>query len=85
MGHVVGAQSRSLPISLLLLSLLVPAAASAGWGDENWGDMVWGAAAPPIPSLPVGGIVALAALLLVSTRCLLAMRRRRATRSRLDS
>ncbi len=68
---------RILPISAALLPLLRPDVAWAGWGDENWGAMVWGAAAPQIPSLPVGGMAALAAFLLVLSYWLLATRRRR--------
>ena len=74
-------RSRTLPI----VAVLLPSVASAGWGDENWGEMVWGGAAPPIPSLHVEGIVALAALLLGLSYWLLATRRRRAKRPLLNS
>ena len=85
MGHFAYTRSRVLPISALLLSLLLPGTALAGWGDENWGEMVWGAGAPQIPSLPVEGIVAVAALLLGLSYWLLAVRRRRAKRPPLHS
>jgi len=59
--------------------------ASAGWGDENWGEMLWGGGAPQIPSLPVEGVVLVAALLLGVTCWLLAARHRRPKRSPLNS
>lgn len=55
-----------------LLSLLLPTAASAGWGDESWGVMVWGAGAPQVPAMTVGGVVAEAALVLGLSHGLLA-------------
>jgi hypothetical protein len=76
---------RPLAIPALLLPLLLPALARAGWGDENWGEMVWGVAAPQIPSMPVEGVAALAALLLGLSYGLLATRRRRANRPPLRS
>jgi hypothetical protein len=79
MGHFTYTRFRVLPIPALLLPLLLPTIASAGWGDENWGAMVWGASAPQIPSLPVEGIAALAVLLLGLSYWLLASRRRRCT------
>jgi hypothetical protein len=85
MARFASPRSRVLPISALLLPLLVPTIASAGWGDENWGEMVWGAGAPQIPALPVGGIVAVAALLLGLSYWLLAVRRRRSKRPTLHS
>jgi hypothetical protein len=85
MARIAQIRSRVLPISALLLPLLFPTAASAGWGDENWGEMVWGAGAPQIPSLPVEGIVAVAALLLGLSYWLLAVRRRRGKRPPLHS
>ena len=81
MARFAQIRSRTLPI----VSVLLPSVASAGWGDENWGEMVWGGAAPPIPSLPVEGIVALAALLLGLSYWFLATRRRRAKRPLLNS
>jgi len=74
-----------LPIPALLLTLLLPTVAPAGWGDENWGEMVWGAGAPQIPSLPVEGIIAVAVLLLGLSYWLLAERRRSAKRPPLHS
>jgi hypothetical protein len=73
-----------LPIPAFFLPLLLPAAASAGWGDENWGEMVWGAAAPQIPAMAVGGVVAVAALFLGLSYWLLAIRRRRSKRPPLN-
>jgi hypothetical protein len=81
----VWTRSRVLPIPALLVSLLPPGVAWAGWGDENWGAMVWGAGAPQIPALPVGGVVAVAALLLGLSYWLLASRRRRSKRPPLNS
>jgi hypothetical protein len=78
-------RSRLLPIPALLVPVLLPAVAWAGWGDENWGEMVWGAGAPQIPAMTVGGIVAVAALLLGLSYWPLAVRRRRAKRPPLDS
>ena len=85
MARFAQARSRVLPISGLLLPLLLPTVAWAGWGDENWGEMVWGGAAPPIPAMAVGGVVALAALLLGLSYWLLAARRRRVKRPPLHS
>jgi hypothetical protein len=78
MARIAPIRSRVLPIPALLLPLFLPAAASAGWGDENWGEMVWGAAAPQVPAMAVGGVVAVAALFLGLSYRLLAARRRRA-------
>jgi hypothetical protein len=85
MGRIVLTRFRALPIPAFVLSVLVPTVAWAGWGDENWGTMVWGGADPQIPSLPVEGIVALAALLLGLSYWLFATRRRRAKRPPLHS
>lgn len=63
MGPCAQTRSRVLPISALLLPLLLPAIASAAWGDENWDAMVWGAGAPGLPAMAVGGVVAVVALL----------------------
>jgi hypothetical protein len=85
MARFAQTRSRVLPISALLLPVLLPNVASAGWGDENWGEMVWGAGAPQIPALPVEGIAALAVLLLGLSSWFLAARRRRAKRAPLHS
>jgi hypothetical protein len=85
MARISQIRFRVRPIPALILALLLPGVATAGWGEENWGAMVWGAAAPQIPSLPVEGIVALAALLLGLSYWLLASRRRRAKRPSLYS
>jgi hypothetical protein len=85
MVRIAQIRFRVLPISALLLPVLLPAVARAGWGDENWGEMVWGAAAPQIPSMPVEGVAALAALLLGLAYWLIAKRRRRAERTPLHS
>jgi len=80
MARIAQIRSRVLPILALLLPLLLPAIASAGWGDESWRAMVWGAGAPQIPAMAVGGLVAVAALLLGLSYWLLAARRRRSKR-----
>jgi hypothetical protein len=85
MGHYSQIRFRALPIPALSLPLLLPTVASAGWGDENWGEMVWGAGAPEVPAMTVGGVVAVAALLLGLSYWLLASRRRRAKRPPLQS
>ena len=85
MAHFAQIRSRVPPIPALLLPLLLPTVALAGWGDENWGEMVWGAAAPQIPSMPFAGIAALAVLLLGLSYWLLATRRRRAIRPPIHS
>jgi hypothetical protein len=70
--------SRTSFIFTLVLSLLLPTIAWAGWGDENWGEMIWGGKVPPIPSLPPWGLIALVILLAVLPGSLLLKRRRRA-------
>ncbi|MHC4109242.1 MAG: hypothetical protein ACYSTY_14265 [Planctomycetota bacterium] len=86
MARFAQTRSRVLPIPALLLPLLLPAIASAGWGDESWGTMVWGRfQLPEIPALPVEGIAALAVLLLGLSYWLLVARRRRAKRPSLHS
>jgi len=85
MHRVTPVRFRVLPILALIMPLLLPAIALAGWGDENWGEMVWGAAAPQIPAMAVGGVVAVAALFLGLSYWLLAARRRRAKRPPLHS
>ena len=85
MARFTQVRARVLPIPALLLPLLSPAVAAAGWGDENWGEMVWGASAPQIPAMAVGGVVAVAALLLGLSYRLLATRRKRAKRPALHS
>jgi len=59
--------------AIMMVSLLVPGAASAGSWGENWGEMIWGATIP-VPSMSTEGLVALALLLLLSP---LAFRSRR--------
>jgi len=62
----------------LVVTLLLPGLASAGWGDENWGEMVWGAT-PPIPAMSPERLMVLGVLLLLAGGTLLARRRRRLT------
>jgi hypothetical protein len=86
MGLIAQIRFRVLPILALLLPVLLPAVATAGWGGENWGTMVWGGfPSADIPALPVEGVIALAALLLGLSYWLLAARRRRAKRQPLNS
>ena len=86
MARIAQTQSRVLPTSVLLLSLLFPAVALADWGDENWGAMVWGGfPTVDIPALPVEAIVVLATILLGLSYWLLVTRRRRAKRPSLYS
>jgi hypothetical protein len=68
----------ALRFAALVVALLLPDLASAGWGDENWGEMVWGAT-PPIPAMSPERLIVLAVLLLVLGGTLLARRRRRLT------
>jgi hypothetical protein len=85
MGRFTWTRFRALPIPAFLLPVLIPTAASAGWGNENWGEMVWGAAAPQIPSMPVEGLIALAVVFLCLSYALFALRRTRAKRAPLHS
>jgi hypothetical protein len=78
MAHLAFRGSRAFMVITLMLALLFPHAASAGWGDENWGEMVWGRAVIPVPSLSIEGLAALATLLVVVSATLLLRRRRRA-------
>ena len=82
MNLIAEIRFRVLPIPALLLPVLLPTVATAGWGDENWGAMVWGGSrSVGIPSLQVEGIAALAALLLGLSYWLLAAWHRRSRRS----
>lgn len=60
-------------------ALLLPRIASAAWGDGNWGEMIWGDGppSPQVPSVETEGLVALALLVLLASRALVARRRRR--------
>ncbi len=78
MARLVSSASQALSVTTLLLVLLLPSVASAGWGDENWGEMVWGRAVIPVPSLSVEGMIALAALLVFVSGILLTRRHRAA-------
>ena len=62
---------------LLMVTLLLPGAASAGWGNENWGEMIWGRWIPLVPSMSIEGWIALAISLVVVPTTLLARRHRR--------
>ena len=72
------ARFRALHAPTLLVALLLPAVAWAGWGDESWGEMVWGGGILPLPALSVWGQIALVVLLLALPGGLLLMRRGRA-------
>jgi hypothetical protein len=63
----------------LILVLLLPCLAWAGWGDERWGEMVWGRSVIPVPSLSIEGLIALVSMLALASAVLL-VRRRRGTR-----
>jgi hypothetical protein len=76
MTRVASAVPRTFSVITLLLALLLPTAATAGWGEANWGEMVWGAVAIPVPSLSIRGLIALAALLGFVSATLLARHRR---------
>jgi hypothetical protein len=76
MARLAYGGSRVRRLVTLMLALLLPTVASAEWGTENWGEMVWGGAASPIPSMPIEGLIAVAALLLLGAGALLARRRR---------
>ncbi|MBW1689089.1 MAG: hypothetical protein JRS35_29065 [Deltaproteobacteria bacterium] len=72
-------RSRAFSVTTLLLALLLPSVASAGWGDEEWGRMVWGGVGVYLPSLSIEGLIALATVLVFVSGALLA-RRHRGTR-----
>lgn len=57
-------------------ALLLPSIARAGWGEENWGEMVWSFDITQVPSMSVGGLIALA-LALVSGASIVRRRRER--------
>lgn len=80
MARIARIRFRVPAIPALFLPLLLPTAASAGWGDDNWGEMIWGAGASQVPAMTVGGVVALAVLVLGLSHRLLASLRRRAKR-----
>ena len=63
MARPAGKGCRTLSVAALLMVLLLPGGASAGWGNENWGEMLWSGAAIPVPSLSIEGLIALAGLL----------------------
>ena len=66
MASLASTRSRAFQsLTLLVLLLLLPATAWAGWGTERWGEMVWGEGTLSLPSLSVWGQLALAMLLLV--------------------
>jgi hypothetical protein len=69
MGRITHIRFRLLRIPALLLPVLLPTVASAGWGN----------------AIPVAGVVALAALLLGLSYWLPAVRRGRAKRPPLHS
>ena len=79
MAHVAFRVSRAFSVMTLMLALLLPCVASAGWGDENWGEMVWERTVIPVPSMSIEGLIALAILLVFASGTLL-MRRRRGAR-----
>ncbi len=76
MARLASRGSRKFPVITLIVALLLPCLASAGWGDEKWGEMVWGRAVIPVPSLSTEGLIALAILLVLASATLLARRRR---------
>jgi len=79
MDRTAARGSRALSVTTLLLGLVLPRLASAGWGDENWGQMVWGRTVIPVPSLSIEGLIALATLLVFVSGTIL-VRHRRGTR-----
>jgi hypothetical protein len=80
MAPFLSRNSTVFPLATLLL--ILPAVASAGWGDENWGEMVWGGfAGVDIPALPAAALAILAVLLLGLSYSLFAARRKRAKRT----
>ena len=76
MARLAARGSRAFSLATLVLALLLPTVASAGWGNENWGEMVWGAAAIAVPALSTKGLIALATLLVFVSATLLVRRRR---------
>jgi hypothetical protein len=78
MARLASTGSRVLSVTTLLLIVLFPCAASAGWGDENWGEMVWGRAVIPVPSMSIEGLIALTILLVLVSGTLFTRQRRRA-------
>ena len=49
MTHLARIESWALLVATLLLALLFPTVASAGWGDQNWGEMISGEAESRFP------------------------------------
>jgi len=76
MTRLASIKSWVLLAGTLLLALLSPSVASAGWGDQNWGKMVWGGGGIPVPALTTKGLAALAVVLVYVSRTLLARRHR---------
>jgi hypothetical protein len=68
----------ALRVTTLVVALLLPGLAWAGWGDENWGEMLW-SSSPPIPAMSAERLIVLGVLLLLAGATLLACRRRRMT------
>jgi hypothetical protein len=79
MARFVSRRSRAFSVTILLLVLLLPSVASAGWGDEEWGTMIWGGVGVFLPSLSTEGLIALTTVLVLVSATLLA-RRHRGTR-----
>ena len=69
---------RALRVATLVVALLLPGIAAAGWGDDNWGTMVWSPALP-IPAMSTERLIVLGVLLLLAGGTLLARRHRRLT------
>ena len=68
---------RATFASSLLLVILLPSVAVAGWGDESWGEMIWGVAPRLIPALPPAGLALLALLFALVPLARMTRRRRR--------